>query len=308
MNNKRYAYVLYNKRTCVTGRALWEKLKETKAGGYIWRKSIDGNFKVIPSLVVRWGNSMQITGDFIDLNPREAVRLASSKGEMMDLMVANNDVPTPACSRTLTEVSVDGFAYIRDGNDHVRYADRMTTRDKYALEPIDKQAEYRIHVFDGKTIGVYQKIPHDNSVIMYKNDTCDFVRIDQADKGKVKKLKGARPAAVAATKALGLLFSGVDVIIGPRGGVFVNEVNSAPALNEPNLDRWATIIGEHLGQSIKKNNQVAIDEAREEEARVVEMQRAAEERERRNRERIRLRGRFITEAEREGFTLDEILR
>lgn len=333
----KYAYVLYNSKSSVTGKALWAALKAARTGGYDWRHSATGNFKKTPSLILRWGSAQRIEGNFIELNPRDAVYNASSKKTMMQLLVDAEDVPTPATEFTpgrmgINGVAIGGYAYVRGNNNKVRYTNVITGDDKYALAPIAKESEYRVHVFDNKVIGVYRKVPHNANIRLYKNDTCDFVRIDQANRDLMRGIKGVRPAALKATEALGLQFSGVDVLREENGNVYVNEVNSAPALNEPNIERWVGTIGDSLANAVTQAATAATN--REAEAATVRRERAEAEAERlreeerlaRQRlaaqreeaERIRLvaerretarrelREFFGAEAQRRGFTVEEV--
>ncbi|MCK4822808.1 hypothetical protein KA005_44005, partial [bacterium] len=133
----KYAYVLYDKKSSVTGKALWAALKEANAGGYSWRHSSSGRFRKTPTLILRWGSALRLEGTFIDMNPRDAVFNASSKKDMMNLLVDDADVPTPNVefrpSNGINAVAVGGFAYIRNGHNKVRYASAALPGDKYAL-------------------------------------------------------------------------------------------------------------------------------------------------------------------------------
>jgi hypothetical protein len=332
----KYAYVLYNSKSSVTGKALWKALKAAKTGGYEWRHSSSGKFGKTPSLVLRWGSAQRIEGDFIEVNPRDAVYNASSKKDMMRLLVDAVDVPTPAVEFHATNgvqaVAIDGYAYVRDAKNKVRYTNLVLPGDKYILAPIDKESEYRVHVFDNKVTGVYRKVPHNANVRLYKNDTCDFVRLDQSQRDLMRGIKGVRPAALKATEALGLRFSGVDVLRAENGDVFVNEVNSAPALNEPNVLRWVNTINGSLSNEVaagvqavadrevnaatvrRERAEVEAERLREEERLArqrLEAQRAEAERlrlvaERRETARVELREFFSAEAQRRGFTVEEV--
>ncbi len=103
----------------------------------------------------------------------------------------------------------------------------------------------------------------------------------------------------------------MDLILDRNNSVYVLEVNSSPALNEPNIGRWVTAIGEYL----ENPNAAAVDAPEPFEVR----DRGAEERERaanlarQNREvkeakRVALRTKLIEEARREGFDAELILR
>ena len=265
-------YIAFNKRSSVTAKAIQEFLitKGIKA-----RIINDKKFKFKPSLLIRWGNSYLNCPDGCEeINSIEAVRLASNK-LLMAYTLIKSGVNFPktyippssaiAIGREFNLESesgaynIDGVhamngepmdLYYRNRAGIVRRRDRYVDGDLYGTEPIDRAREFRVHVFGGKTIGVYEKIPHDQNQQYCKNDNCDFRRIDTSDESQRSLIKGVRPEARKAVDALGLLFGGVDVIISRSGEVFVNEVNSAPALNGPNLERYFEAIQEYL--NVKK--------------------------------------------------------
>jgi len=68
--------------------------------------------------------------------------------------------------------------------------------------------------------------------------------------GKIKTPNFMPVATKAAVKALGLVYGGVDVAIGRDGTAYVLEVNSAPALNEPNMDRWAILFKNYIERGV----------------------------------------------------------
>lgn len=299
-------YVMYNKRTCVTGKALFDELSTRNWNGRLtWRRCNVQSPRLDPDFILRWGNSLlPAPANTVELNTREAVANTTDKQKMLKLLAAVPEITIPTVcffdthghSAAETIVDSDGNVYIRDNNDHIRYARVNTLRvtDKYALRPIEKQREFRVHVFNGNTIGIYEKIPNDPSVKIYKNDTCTFRRVDQADRDVMNGLRGMRPMANAAVSTLGLLFGGVDVLMDANGNFFVTEVNSSPALNEPNIVRWGDCIQDYVTSLLDGNgalNQETEQErvARETETRrVAEQARAAQEAERVRLERERL--------------------
>lgn len=98
----------------------------------------------------------------------------------------------------------------------------------YAQELIDKVAEYRVFVAQGKAFAVAQKIPTDPSAIVWN--------VAQGGSTFVNVKWGEWPidvcqVAITAMKLAGLDIGGVDVIV-ERGTnrPLVLEVNSAPSL------------------------------------------------------------------------------
>ena len=86
--------------------------------------------------------------------------------------------------------------------------------------------------------------------------------------------------ARAAVEALGLIHGGVDIVKDAAGNWFILEVNSSPALNEPNLERWGPAISEYLSG----DNREQAEEARNEEARNTAARTAREDQLRLDRE------------------------
>lgn len=56
MSKKPVIYIVYNKRSCVTGKALFDSLKRSMPR-VEFRRSVRDNLKKIPDAVIRWGNS-----------------------------------------------------------------------------------------------------------------------------------------------------------------------------------------------------------------------------------------------------------
>jgi hypothetical protein len=243
------AYIAYNKRSSVTGKALFEKLKEAKAGGYDWRHVCAKEPKHRPDLILRWGNSTLPTKGSTELNTQAAVRNAADKGKMMDILSKTKDVRIPMYVPVTAQTprTLEGNWFVRNEHDHITYRNTILAGDKYAVQEILKTREFRVHVFNDQIVGVYEKLPREEGAKIFKAENCDFRRIDLADKAQTTRIKGVRPMAKIAVKALGLLFGGVDVIMDANGNAYVLEVNSSPSLNTLNLDRWVEVFTEYLG-------------------------------------------------------------
>lgn len=108
-----------------------------------------------------------------------------------------------------------------------------------------EQGEYRVHVFDGQVIDLQQKVrrsgsggdnlirSHDNGVI--------FIR------GGITPAPAVSEQALAAVRALGLTFGGVDVLYNHRQGrAFVLEVNTAPGLEGSTTGHYARAIERYI--------------------------------------------------------------
>ena len=242
------AYLIYNRRSSVTGKQLFNYLKINNVGGFSWRRSNRRSPRLKADLTLRWGNSINDDTGGKLINTREAVENASNKLKMMKLF-QDSEVTTPRVVFTedlsdSLEMSDRGYIFdkmmfVRNRYDEAKYRDSFLHTDKYALEQINKVMELRVHIVNGKTVGVYEKMPYSSDSVIYKDANCRFRRVNTGDEDQRNTIIGARPLAKKAVEALGLDFGGVDVIKDSDGKWYVLEVNSAPGLNQPNLKRWA---------------------------------------------------------------------
>lgn len=261
-------YLLFNSRSSVTGRALASILEQRTIPvdletDLVLSPVLDPAIRVLKTsmgttgrncdIAVRWGNSTTNLPNVpsLELNTRESVRNATDKGVMMRMLV-DAGVPTPTVffRDTVRDGDIpDGPLYIRGASDHVSYSSNGSIPRgnwKYASIPVNRAAEFRVHVFNGKVLGVYEKRPQEANARILKDDNCDFVRLNMANRENAQYARGVRPIAKRAVRALGLLFGGCDIIKDTNGNCFVLEVNSAPALNGPNLIRWSNAINEFI--------------------------------------------------------------
>lgn len=273
-------YIAFNKRSCVTAKELKEKFSSE---GMEARLINSKKFKKKPNVLIRIGNSYKEAPEgCIEVNSIKSVKLASNKLQMAYHLIQKEGVNFPKAYIPIEvrfwlddlfgrSEDSHGFEiveeeeridlYYRNSHNIVRKRNRFLPGDLYATEPISRAREFRVHVFGGKTIGVYEKIPvndegeeigHEN-VLYCKNDNCTFRRIDVSDEEQRRSIKGVRPMAVLAVEALGLTFGGADVIISTDGEIFVNEVNSAPSLNSLNIDRYYEKIKEYIEEKRNGN-------------------------------------------------------
>ncbi len=139
-----------------------------------------------------------------------------------------------------------GGSYVRGVDGAVRYVTITGTVDPMqdgTLRPDDvylsapvpyKRREYRVHVWCGEVIGLYEKIPHEATrPSLFKAANCKFKRCDKA-----LSLCGpeAQAIAIRAVSALGLTYGAVDLIRTQNGRRYVVcEVNSSAGLNTKNV-------------------------------------------------------------------------
>lgn len=227
-------FIAYSKKSSVTGKAL-------KSAFNCKRKTTDKRAKC--DLFIRWGNteSFNNTRSTKQLNSLEAIKRTVNKLEMLTTL-SSSGIPTPEFGTD--PLLVDNFKddtgnlYIRSKDGIVRYAnDFNSILDSYYSKPIPlKRREYRVHVFNGKVIGIYEKVPlSEVRPALFKSDTCKFVRCNP----EISRVdQNSQQICIDAVNSLGLLFGGVDLIRDKNKNVFVCEVNSAPGLNSLNIQRW----------------------------------------------------------------------
>ena len=200
---------------------------------------------------VNWGRNDAIT----ELN--EDTSNTTNKREMR-LLFKENDVPMP---RLVDPMFVKNcqFPLVGRPDHHMRgrgywkcedlyeihKAQRGTRRKKAAthfMEFIPNAQEYRVHIFNGKSIRISEKdhtrlaitdVHYDARTARVKAEIGFMAIKPTCDK---ETLKSIRRAAKRAVKAVGLDFGAVDVLVNDNG-VYVLEVNSAPGLGGslPNL-------------------------------------------------------------------------
>lgn len=96
----------------------------------------------------------------------------------------------------------------------------------YASEFIDKIAEYRVYVVNGRVATIAKKTPADPSAIAW--NVAQGGRFDVLARGQWDM--GVCRVAIEAFNLSGLDFSGVDVMVSRDGTPYVIELNSAPSL------------------------------------------------------------------------------
>lgn len=236
--------ILFNKRSCVTAKELAKALS-LRGGSTVLSKNEKRRTGLLPDVTLRWGNSKTEAGTRIELNSKDAVSNACDKGKMMKILV-DAGIATPEVVFNPTGAA-EGF--YRNAHDIVVKRTHAVAGDKYMTKDFEKVKEFRVHVFNGTTIGVYEKRPNDGNYSgLLKAENCSFVRIDQNIVDR-----GVRPIAKKSVEALGLLFGGVDVMINSSGKIVVSEVNSSPSLNTLNIDRWAEAIKKYAEELLRSN-------------------------------------------------------
>lgn len=243
------AYISYSKRSSTTGRELFKLLKANKTGGFNWRRCNKKEPTKSYKVMLRWGNSLsERKENSLELNDINDSISAINKLKMAKAFVGKGvKIPTISFNE---DGEISTLSYIRGKEGTVRLGDSFFESDLYATEMVDKDIELRIHIFNGRTIGVYEKIPNEDSDLILKDNNSTFRRLDMSIDENKDRIKGARPLAVKAVESLGMLFGGVDIIKSTSGEWYALEVNSSPALNTPNVERYVNEIEKYLINSM----------------------------------------------------------
>jgi len=242
--------ILYSGRSSKTGRDLLNKFKPVSRKAF--RKRTDRKAKT--DVVLRWGSTEVFNRlkTRLELNTIEAVTNASNKLIMMRKLV-DAEISTPKIlfepfnqtTETVDEYRDENGAFYIRGSDHqVRYDDTVKRGDLYISKTVEKKRrEYRVHVFNGEVIAIYEKIPNEENTKIFKAHNCHF-ELKNLENCKVSIED--REMCIKAVNSLGLLFGGVDLLRDNKKRVFISEVNSAPALNGTNIDRYVNKIRDYI--------------------------------------------------------------
>jgi len=250
--------IAYSNRSCVTGKQIREAMRAK-------RKRTSRRAKC--DLFIRWGTTEEFPNVRYkkELNSLEAVVRTANKLTMLQTLL-NSGIATLDFSSDPTMLDSfrdrEGNVYIRNRLGVVRYGnDFNPDRDLYYSRPVRfKRREYRVHVVNGRILGAYEKVPlvsataenqsptaAENRPKLYKSDTCKFIRCDlQAEGCRVNA--AAQELCIAAVRSLGLDVGGVDLIRDKNGVFTVVEVNSAPGLNDLNIERFVQAIREFYNE------------------------------------------------------------
>lgn len=249
------AVIAYSKPSCVTGRALYEFMKEAETFSKLTRvrenKLVDN-----VDVLIRWGNSTSqaaVNTPTIEINKREAIENASNKLKMMTSLAEAEGITVPplllSSGLRVDEVAPilpsfkneDGYFFARSGvTREIRYTNEYDATDWYITKPINKDKEYRVHVFGDSILGIYEKIPLEGEMqesSIMKDHNSRFSRCNMGM--RLVCNTDTQQMCINAVKSLGLDFGGVDVIReADTGNFYIVEVNSSPSLNHPNLSRY----------------------------------------------------------------------
>lgn len=232
-----------------------------KAGGYIGQKAgyvRNDHLERMPEFdendwLVRWGCTSRTEKFKLErqLNPSKAIGQVNDKRGFRAKCQAEMPAYTPNSFFNLHETPDDfGGDYILRPKTHSQGRKLWVVNNKvdlfkrlqaekldfdngwYASKMIDKVAEYRVYVVEGRVVSVARKIPEDENAVAWN--------VAQGGEFEVLRWDGwaeipsALTCAVKAMALTDLDFGGVDVMMDANGLSYIIEINSAPSL--PLLD------------------------------------------------------------------------
>lgn len=219
--------VVYNKKTCRSGRALADRLDQE---GY------DGP-------TINWGNSHAWSSRLEDdnlLNSIDSVGQASNKRVALQTM-RDNDVPValtdglefPLVGRPDYHSQGRWLRYLENMNqlEHDKRVNRKHPTTHYQRF-IANAREFRVHVVKGESIKISEKVSPDFNARV-KNHRFGAKCVYPHNFNHKKSL---RRIAKEAVECLGLDFGAADILWREDIGFIVLEVNSAPCLTDTNSD------------------------------------------------------------------------
>lgn len=215
-----------------------EVAARTNSDVKVWR-SDKGQCPEAP-LYIRWGCTANVPGNTV-LNTAKAIHQVNDKAGFRMVMNEHG-----LCPSTYTLESMPpGFfrpdisfvfrpkvhsrgrhLYVAKGRDECEAAILKCGPGWYASPLINKVAEYRVGVVQGRAVWVAEKTPGNPDEVAWnvaRGGRFDNVRWDNWPLKAVKK-------SIEAFNLTDLDFGGVDVMVDGEGEAYVIEINSAPSL------------------------------------------------------------------------------
>lgn len=187
-----------------------------------------------PHLCIRWGCTSNVPSGRNVLNKLSAMHKSMDKGNFRIAMAekglapkswnADNmlDIRVPCVVRPEMHAKAAAF-YLCKTQREAANAIRACGEGWYASEYIDKKAEYRINVLQGRVLSVIEKSAKDEKDITFSQGTTSILYWSEWPMDGVRK-------AVEAVALSGLDYAGVDVIADKDGKHYVLELNTCPLL------------------------------------------------------------------------------
>lgn len=188
---------------------------------------------------IRWGCTSNVASKNV-INTAKAIHFVCDKPEFrralggMELAPMTWFNPDDVPHNILVNSGVIVRPKSHSQGRHVYYCQNLKTlreswakcRGGYISQFVEKDAEYRVYVVQGRAVAVAQKIPEDKKAVAWNHalgSTFENVRWDDWPLQAVRK-------SIEAFNVSGLDFGGVDVMVDGDGTAFIIEINSAPSL------------------------------------------------------------------------------
>jgi hypothetical protein len=241
-------FVLYHAASHVTGNRLGDYL------GVPHGRECHDRYDYI----IRWGSRTSV--DFVPrntvYNSQNALQRTTDKLESLR-MLDEAGVNVPEWTTDRDEISETfGYPALGRSESHTRGQDinlilqwrdaYLTDGNDFFTEYIPTDLEYRMHVVNGEVVKVHEKRlrSEESNHPFIRNSETGWVFVEPRDEAPPDQL------AIDAVGSLGLDFGAVDVIREEEtGDHYVLEVNSAPSLDEANLERYGERFADELGLS-----------------------------------------------------------
>ena len=243
-------YLLYHKRSYITGRALATQLGLKSTG------SAEKLMRLGKIPVVRYGNS---AGNFghkdTNINNSELIKLCANS-YYFSRWAEEHGYNTPFYNK-FSMTNIPEFPFLLRRLHHMRGKDiilikemadlqRLTAQqleNRYWVNFTETSFELRVHVINGQIARVFKKLNPDEKT------SGEFIR--SSVKGYHyslrtnldKKYKKAQEMCLSIMGDLGLVFGGIDIAWDSQKREYVIwEVNTAPGLSQPTLDIYGTFL------------------------------------------------------------------
>lgn len=209
-------------------------------------------------VVIRWGCTAMTPCD-LSLNKSEFIHRAfDKKGTRLFLHEQGVSVPRTWSNDSVLDGIGGGFwndsyvvrprthAYGRDlyvirNEDDLIRAIRQCGSDGYVSKLIDKMAEYRVMIVQGKVLSVIRKRPQGNEVAWNRHQGATFQQI-HPERWRMLTVR----EAMRAFNASGLDYAAIDVIVDHDSQPYVLEINTAPAVRPWMQQVWAQALDHAL--------------------------------------------------------------
>lgn len=244
-SNETSVFLLYHAASHVTGNRLGDFL------GIPHGRNTEGR----TDYLIRWGSRSGAgwTPREGVINSQRALRNNTNKLDAMrQLDEAGIPVPNYTTDRDDFGDTID-YPILGRETDHARgedielilqWRDAYLTDNDFFVEYIPTDLEYRVHVANGEVIHTHEKrlrSEEDNHAYIRNSET-GWVFVEPRDEPPSESL------AVDAVGTLGMDFGAVDIVREEdTGDEYVLEVNSAPSLDEANLQRYGEAFAEQVG-------------------------------------------------------------